>query len=138
MGGISEVAMESYRQHLPSLHSQDGKFALIHDNRLVGIFDSYEGAFRARQQKCGPSPFLSSGSSATEQSPARQLVRSMNATEAVGGKQHAIERLVQCVAQKLSLAQLMREELPALNDELRSDEDNAADNKGHRLLRKHP
>ncbi len=53
-----EKELETYRGLLPSLSSEEGRFALIADDKLLGIFDTYgdalEAGYRLRELK----PFL--------------------------------------------------------------------------------
>jgi hypothetical protein len=50
--------IETYRQQLPKLLLEEGKFALIHGRELVGLFDSYQDALTAGYEKFGVQPFL--------------------------------------------------------------------------------
>lgn len=49
---------ETYKKLLPSLLAEQGKFAVIHEEKLIGIYESYEDALKLGYQECGISPFL--------------------------------------------------------------------------------
>ncbi len=50
--------LETYRAKFDELNAHEGRFALIHDSELGGIFDSYQDALGIGYQKYGLSPFL--------------------------------------------------------------------------------
>jgi hypothetical protein len=47
-----------YQQLLPELTANEGKFALIFGDDLLGVFASYEDALTAGYEKAGLAPFL--------------------------------------------------------------------------------
>ena len=53
-----EKELETYEKLLPSLVSDQGKFALIQDSMLVGVYDSYNDALTIGYEKFGMQPFL--------------------------------------------------------------------------------
>ena len=55
---VLEHELKTYEQRLPDLRAHEGKFVLIHDDEVVGIFVAYEDAIRAGYEKYGLSPFL--------------------------------------------------------------------------------
>jgi hypothetical protein len=62
-----EQELEVYREKLPTLLLEEGKFALIGDNALVGVFDNYGDALKAGYEKFGLRPFLVKEIKAVEQ-----------------------------------------------------------------------
>jgi hypothetical protein len=64
---VLDQEIETYRQQLPSLLLEEGKFALIHGRELVGLFDSYQDALTAGYEKFGVQPFLVKQIKAIEQ-----------------------------------------------------------------------
>ncbi|MGE5566024.1 MAG: hypothetical protein ACM3YN_07720 [Parcubacteria group bacterium] len=50
--------LEHYRNILPSLKDQEGKFIVITGKDVLGIFDSYSDALKIGYQKVGLDPFL--------------------------------------------------------------------------------
>ena len=64
---VLDQEIETYRQQLPSLLLEEGKFALIHGRELVGIFDTYQDALTAGYEKFGIQPFLVKQIKAIEQ-----------------------------------------------------------------------
>lgn len=54
-----EKEMAVYKQKLPELKGQEGKFALIHGDEFVDTFTSYEDAIKEGYSKFGVNdPFL--------------------------------------------------------------------------------
>jgi hypothetical protein len=53
-----ERDLEKYKQLLPTLSASEGKFALIVNAELKGIFDTYSDALAAGYKEAGLSPFL--------------------------------------------------------------------------------
>lgn len=53
---VTELA--TYESLLPSLLKDQGKFALISGDSLLGTFVSYEDALKIGYEKCGVKPFL--------------------------------------------------------------------------------
>ncbi len=57
----------TYREKLPSLLSQEGKFALIHHGELAGVFDTYADALGEGYKLFKLEPFLVKQIQAIEQ-----------------------------------------------------------------------
>ena len=53
-----ELEMKTYKALLPSLLADEGRFAVICGDKLVGIFDAYADALKAGYEHCGVKPFL--------------------------------------------------------------------------------
>ncbi len=53
-----EQELETYKQKLPELKENEGKFVLIHGNKIVDIFSTYDDAIKAGYQQFGLQPFL--------------------------------------------------------------------------------
>ncbi len=53
-----ETELETYRQNLAALLKEEGKFVLILDHAIVGIFGTYEDALSIGCEKFGLKPFL--------------------------------------------------------------------------------
>ena len=53
-----ETELATYQRKLPELHDQQGKFALIHKDQLIGIFGAYEDALADGYKQFGLEPFL--------------------------------------------------------------------------------
>jgi hypothetical protein len=50
--------LETYLGKLASLLSEEGKFAVISGDSVLGVFDDYESGLKAGYEKCGLRPFL--------------------------------------------------------------------------------
>lgn len=50
--------LETYEHELPSLLDKQGKFVVIHDGQVLGVFGDYEDALRAGYEKVGKQSFL--------------------------------------------------------------------------------
>lgn len=61
-----EKELETYKTLLPSLATDQGKFVLIQDSKLVGVYESYQDALSVGYEKFGISPFLVKKILATE------------------------------------------------------------------------
>jgi hypothetical protein len=61
-----EKELEVYQRELPKLLAQAGKFAVIFDDTVVGVFATYEDALQAGYAKAGLDPFLIKRIEATE------------------------------------------------------------------------
>ena len=48
-----EKELETYKQKLPELRAEEGKFVLIHDREVVGTYTSYEDAVKDGYAKFG-------------------------------------------------------------------------------------
>jgi len=53
-----EREVETYKRKLPELKEQEGKFALIHEDEVVGVFDTYEDALAVGYKQFNLTPFL--------------------------------------------------------------------------------
>lgn len=53
-----ERELETYRQKLPELLAEEGKFVLIHDGEVVDVFGTYEDAIKEGYAKFQLAPFL--------------------------------------------------------------------------------
>lgn len=53
-----ERELKTYNEHLPDLMSQAGKYALVHDGKVEGTFDTYEDAIKVGYGKFKLAPFL--------------------------------------------------------------------------------
>lgn len=50
--------LETFKKHLPELAGNEGKFALVADDKIIGTFDSYADALASGYEKMGLKPFL--------------------------------------------------------------------------------
>lgn len=50
--------LETYRVLLPTLTGEEGRFALIAEDKLLGVFDTYADALAAGYQRRALKPFL--------------------------------------------------------------------------------
>lgn len=55
---ILEKELLAYKQKLPSLLAQQGKYVLIHNEDVIGIYDSYEDALKFGYTQFKLDPFL--------------------------------------------------------------------------------
>jgi len=63
-----EKELETYKQKLPELKVEEGKFVLIHGTKIVRTFTSYEDAMKEGYAEFGPNePFLVKQIQAIEQ-----------------------------------------------------------------------
>ena len=62
-----EREIETYKRKLPELKDQEGKFALIHEDDLVGVFDTYDDALTIGYKQFNLVPFLVKQIQAVEQ-----------------------------------------------------------------------
>ena len=54
-----ETELATFKSKLPELRAEhEGKFALVHLDRIVDVFTSYEDALKAGYGQFGLSPFL--------------------------------------------------------------------------------
>lgn len=54
-----EKELSTYRRLLPTFISDQGKYAVINEDKLIGIYSAYEDAVKIGYQTCGlESPFL--------------------------------------------------------------------------------
>jgi hypothetical protein len=62
-----EKEVQTYRDSLPSLLSEEGKFVLIHDGKVIGTFDTYADALNEGYKLFRLEPFLVKQIQAVEQ-----------------------------------------------------------------------
>lgn len=62
-----ERELETYKRELHALLPDEGKFVLIFDQNVVGIYEAYSDALQIGYEKFGVKPFLVKQISATEQ-----------------------------------------------------------------------
>ena len=62
-----EKEIETYNRELPNLLAEQGKFVVIHGDKIIGTFVSYEDALKCAYDKCGLDPFLVQKIQAVEQ-----------------------------------------------------------------------
>lgn len=62
-----EKELAVYKQKLPELAEQEGKFALIHGDELVDVYTSYEDAIKEGYNRFKLDPFLVKQIRTTEQ-----------------------------------------------------------------------
>ena len=62
-----EKELETYKKKLPELAGSEGKYALIHGNDLVDLFNTYEDALKEGYAKFKLDPFLVKQITALEQ-----------------------------------------------------------------------
>jgi hypothetical protein len=53
-----EKELSTYRQVLPQLLAHPGKFVVIHQEEIAGVFGTYADAVRAGYERFGLDPFL--------------------------------------------------------------------------------
>lgn len=53
-----EKELATYQAKLPELKQHEGKFVLIHEDRVVDTFSSYDDALKEGYKQFGLSPFL--------------------------------------------------------------------------------
>ena len=58
--------LATYRERFPELQAHEGKFVLIHDAEIGGIFETYADALKIGYEKYKLEPFLVKKISATE------------------------------------------------------------------------
>lgn len=61
MGAVElslEKELEKYRKILPTLTNEEGRYALIADEDVLGFFDTYADAIEAGYRERGLKPFL--------------------------------------------------------------------------------
>ncbi len=58
---------QTYQRELSRLLQEEGKFALVHGEQVIGVYDTYEDALVAGYEKCGLRPFLVKRIQAVEQ-----------------------------------------------------------------------
>jgi hypothetical protein len=53
-----EKEQATYTKELPNLLSSSGKFVLIQEDKVAGIYDTYDDALKVGYEKFGLRPFL--------------------------------------------------------------------------------
>lgn len=53
-----EKELKAYQKALPELTADEGKFVVIKDDEVAGVFDTYEDALKVGYSKFGLDPFL--------------------------------------------------------------------------------
>ncbi len=66
MADLLERDLAKYRELLPTLTANEGKFALIYKGELKSVFNSYSDALAAGYDLAGLEPFLVKQIAATE------------------------------------------------------------------------
>ena len=59
--------MQTYESSLHTLLADEGKFVLIKDKEVLGIYETYADAIQSSYEKCELEPFLVKKIEATEQ-----------------------------------------------------------------------
>lgn len=65
MSDVLKMELETFKKLLPQLAADQGKHALIHEDKLVGVYESYADALKIGYEKFGVHPFLVKRISAT-------------------------------------------------------------------------
>lgn len=58
MANVLEKELQTYQDKLAELKGQEGKFVLIHGDRIVDVFGTYEDAVKAGYEQFKLEPFL--------------------------------------------------------------------------------
>lgn len=53
-----ERELQTYERELPNLRAHEGRYALIHGDNVVGIFDTFTDALTAGYDRFGLEPFM--------------------------------------------------------------------------------
>jgi hypothetical protein len=53
-----EKELDTFRRALPQLLNDEGKFAVISGDLVIGVFDSYQDALAKGYERCGLGTFL--------------------------------------------------------------------------------
>lgn len=53
-----EIELATFKRLFPTLSAEEGKFALISGDTLLGVFESHSDALTVGYQRCGMNPFL--------------------------------------------------------------------------------
>jgi hypothetical protein len=69
MSTTIEKELETYREKLPTLLAEEGKFVLIHDGEVAGTFDTYAHALSEGCKRFKLEPFLVKQIQQIERSP---------------------------------------------------------------------
>jgi hypothetical protein len=57
-GQVLEKELQTYKDNLPNLTADEGKFVLIQGDKVVGVYTAYEDAIKAGYEEFGLTPFL--------------------------------------------------------------------------------
>lgn len=52
------LELQTYKAHLSELEPSEGKFALVCERKVLGVYDTYRDALAAGYEKVGLRPFL--------------------------------------------------------------------------------
>jgi hypothetical protein len=55
---LLEKEIQTYKDNLPSLTAEEGKFILIKGDQIIGLFETYEDAIKAGYEQFELEPFL--------------------------------------------------------------------------------
>jgi hypothetical protein len=55
---VLEKELETFQRELPNLLADEGKFAVVSGDQILGIYTSYEDALAIGYEKCSLKPFL--------------------------------------------------------------------------------
>jgi hypothetical protein len=53
-----ETELETYKTKLPELLADEGKFVLVHGDKIIDVYGTYEDAIKAGYSRFGLTPFL--------------------------------------------------------------------------------
>jgi hypothetical protein len=53
-----ETELKTYERESPNLTAHEGRYALVHGDRVEDIFQAYEDALKAGYERFGLAPFL--------------------------------------------------------------------------------
>jgi hypothetical protein len=53
-----EQETQTYQRELTTLLANEGQFAVISADKVIGVFATYEDALKIAYEKCGTKPFL--------------------------------------------------------------------------------
>lgn len=62
-----EKEQATYVRELQNLLGSEGKYVLIHGDRVIGVYDTYNDALQIGYDRCGLNPFLVKRIQAVEQ-----------------------------------------------------------------------
>ena len=64
---VLERELAVYKSKLPDLVANEGKYVLIHGDKVIDVYDTYEDAIKEGYAKFGLTPFLVKQIESTEQ-----------------------------------------------------------------------
>jgi hypothetical protein len=53
-----EKELQTYKRELTSLLGNEGQYAVVSGDNVIGVFATYEDALKIAYEKCGINPFL--------------------------------------------------------------------------------